>query len=489
MASSYTGMFLRQYMGQSSSAIPNSVNDWQNSPDLMVYGTAQAYTTGDFNNADNDHASRSWRFSQPPTPGSANYVYLRGLSLSASINATVYLYYCDATTLLEPQKWKSDTFEITTNGVSVSQNHFPFTAISYKQYTVSYYDDKTGSLITWTPPSASPAPHYYLIAWIDNTGSDNPPFAKTNAFTTLEELGAFVTSNTNMVFLDTWNQGIFLRQFPGQTNYQEGTGEQTSPDIIVTNITAAQDASSYATMSSYNASTLYQAATQQMKNFIYIRGLNTGAANASARVYLFYTTPTQIAPATWQSDTFTVAGVNCNYVDITADANGIAYTTIPIVWSIDAVQDYILIAYVDNSGGSTPPDFSIFGYVNSLMVEQFVATQPCLAWLKVTATAPAAAPDMSENISVTVDSGAAYVGLQFNKITTAGTVSFAIPGETGLNTLVHSNMHVPEGDSAVVWPVTYDTMVNTSLVLNFWSNGGTSGNGATITPITLIKKT
>ena len=489
---SYDGMFIRQYMGQTSSAIPNNTNNWQFSPDLLVYGTAAAYTTDTFNSSDDNYESRNWYYSQAPTPGKANYIYTRAYSLSANLNSKVYLFYCDSAAILQPKNWKSDTFEVTVDGgTAVAQNFFTLNAISMSQLITSYDPiAKKGSLVTWTPATTSPSPHYYLISWIDNSGNDSnkPPFAGLSDFASEAALEDYVKQNPNMAYLDTWYNGVFLRQFPGQTNYQEGSGTETCPDLILTNTAAVADPSTYATKASYDSNKLYQAATLKMRNFVYLRGLNTTSASASARVYLYYTTSDQPSPASWKSDTFTVAGKPCNYVDINASASGISATTMPLVWQLDSVDtgaNYILIAYVDDRVAPQPPDFSIFGFVNEKMIEQFVATQPRLTWLKINAQTPSAVPDMSYQFPLAITSGDNYVGLQFKNITTTGTVSLSAPGCSSTNSLIQNNMRVPAEGAAVTWPLHFPNDFNTSLVLNFWNNGGVNGNDANITALVI----
>lgn len=478
----YSGMFLRQYMGQSSQQIPNTTENWLYSPDLLVYGTAAAYSTSHFNSSLDDYESRSWYFSQPPTPGQANYVYVRGLSLSATqTSCIVHLFYCEAATLLKPKSWKSDTFSIKPlDGGQAGQNSFGMNWVSVKQLLVSEDTvNKHGFTITWTPPAATPAPHYYLIAWIDNSdGKNDPsPISDLPDFADMAALEAYVKAHPNMAMLDTWYNGVFLRQYAGQYQSQPGTGAQTAPDLIVTNTLAAPDPSVYTATLSYQDNTLHQDATLQMRNFIYPRAVNTSAAYRSARVYFYYTTSDQLSPAGWKSDTFTVAGKACNYVDIGAGTKALMVSQMPVVWRLDALNPgthYILISYTDDSGNPQPPDFTVFGFVNAEMIKQFVATQPRMSWLEIKGSAPQAKPDMSYEFPLTLKAGKPYVGLQFTNIGTAGKVSFSLPGTGKDTTLVRDQMSVPDPNAAVTWPLDIGKDFNTSLVLNYWSSGGGS---------------
>jgi len=494
----YTGLFLRQYMGQDISSIPNTTGNWFTSPDLLVYGTAPAYSTRNFNSRDEDYASRDYYFSQPPTPGSANYVYVRAKTLSPNLKSTLYLYYCEAAALLQPRNWQSGNFTVAVDtGAPVARNYFTLSADALGALLTSYDPvAQQGSLITWTPPAAGSAPHYYLIAWADNSsdGSNPPPFADLQPFSDLNTLGNYVQSNPNMVVLDTWYTGMFLRQYAGQTNYQPGSTAQGSPDLIVTGAVALADPTTYATPGAYASATLNQNVTLQMRNFIYPRVLNTSAVAKTARVYLYESTSDKLSPAGWQSGNFTVGGAPCNYVDITAQPGQVAVAQLPIVWRLDVPNpgtNYVLISYTDDSGSQDPPDFSIFGYVNSLMIEQFVATQPRIAWLQIDGARPTAVPDMSYEYPLTIAAGTYYTGLQFKGIPSGGTVTFSLPGSGAANTLVLQGMPVPDPNAAVTWPLTFPTALTTSLVLNYWANrsgGGGTGGGANIS-VALIPST
>ena len=486
----YSGLFLRQYMGQSSSEVPNVTDNWQFSPDLLVYGTTAALNTEVFNSPAKDFASRNWYFSQAPTPGQANYIYVRAMAMAGNITSTVYLFYCDGTTILQPKNWKSNGFSVTVgSGKPTIQNFFSMKAVTRGQQVVNYdpSNPTEGSLITWTPPSGT-TPHYYLIAWVDNSsdGSNKPPFATMNDFSSLSDLATYVKNNTNMVYLDTWYQGLFLRQYSGQTNYQAGGKPGMSPDIIITGISAVQDPSTYSSQASYNSPTLQQAAISRLQNFIYIRGLNTSPTKLKARVYLYYAEAGfSQDPPSWRYDTFSVAGKPCNYVDLTAEANAVAFTQMPIVWHVDTSTTYVLIAYVDNDPQDEPEqaDFSIFGFDDIETIEQLVATQPRLTWLKIISAAPPKMPDMSDNIPLSIPKGQVYCGLQFFN-TTAGQVSISMPGDSKDCTLIKTNITVPEPNAMVTWPLMFDNDLDTSLVFNYWNNTG--GHFTAISPMIIF---
>jgi len=499
-----TGMALRQYMGQKFSQFDNPPNGdlaWRFSPDLLVYGQNAAYSTSYFNTTIDDYNERSWYFSQVPTPGKTNYIYVRSKCLTPSQVSTLYFYYATDATLLQPQKWKTDTFtmqDLASSGPPLPGNSMKMQALATNSLVVSCDPVKQkGTLMTWTPATSD---HYYLICWVDNTGSDGPPFASLSDFTDTNALGEYIANHPQMTLLDTLYQSIFMRQNPGQTNAQEPSGTQTSPDILVTSNAAVLDYTQFATDASYQSSSLNNTVTLQERNFIYIRAKNTASQAKSARVYLFWTTTDQMAPASWRTDKFTVAGQACNYVDLQANQGGdILVSQLPVVWIADSLptstSQYILATYVDDSGDYTyPPDLSTFGFPNPQAVTQFVTTQPRMAWLSLTAVQPNPAPSMTTEIPMIFPAGAqgqsTYVGLQFVGVDTKSTVSFSIPGSSAGNTIIKANMAVPDPNAIVIWKVTFgEKAFNTSLVLNLWSNGGSSQPGAKVLPCIISSQT
>jgi hypothetical protein len=479
-----SGMFMRQFMGQSYNVSQPTNTPWQASPDIAVYaGTAQ-YDLSLL------QAAPNWAFHQMPQTGQgkSNNIYVRGYSTaSVSVTARISFYYVEDNQstgannpLLSPQNWKTDSF--TYNGTA--QNFLTITGAS----TFIFMTNSTP--LVWSPPTPDGGTSYCLIAWIDNTnGSNPPPFANLPAFTDVNALSQYIEGQRSIVAWDTASNGLFARQFPGQTVSQTGTGAQTSPDIIVTGPQAIQDASTLTTQSSYNSTTLNQNITLGERNFIYLRVLNPQNVQQSARVYLYYATTATISPPSWSSQGFTVAGMNQNWVDMEADTlNQVLVTTVPVVWVAPSPQSqYILIAYVDTSENPQPPDFSPFGYTQVSAITQFVSTQPQLVWLSLTNTVPAAAPTMSFEYPLPTHSTATqqYVGIQLKNIPADGTVSISIPGPDAADTIINASMRVPDPNAAVVWAVSYPANFQNSLILNYWKGNTLPPGGANITLIVL----
>jgi hypothetical protein len=462
----YTGgLFMRQYMGQAYNVSQPTNAPWQASPDLVVFAGSPAFDPSLLQSA------TGWALHQMPAAGNSNYVYVRGFNTSnVAVTARVSFFYAEDNRgagannpLLNPRNWKTDSF--TYNG----------TAQSYVNVAggSSFIYMTNSTPLIWSPPAPDSGTNYCLIAWIDNTnGSSPPPFATLPAFPDVNSLGEYIQGQRNIVAWDTAVNGLFARQFPGQTVYQAGTGAQTSPDIIVTGPQAAQDASSFASPSSYNSATLNQNVTLGERNFVYLRVLNPNNVQQRARVYLYYATPATISPPSWSPQGFTVAGQNQNWVDLKADTvNQVLVTTVPVVWTAPSAQNqYVLIAYVNGGENPQPPDFSPFGYSQASAITQVMSTQPQLVWLTLTNTVPATTPTMSYEYPLPAPSVATkqYVGIQFQNIPTDGTVSISIPGPDAADTIVNASLNIPDPNAVVVWPVSYPANFRNSIILTYW---------------------
>lgn len=461
-----TGIVVRQKVDRTSAVFTNS-------PDLIVTGTAAALDESAIIEPD----TYSWYFSQAPVPGSVNHLYVRGVNYTPGRQtSTVYLYWTTRDGLLDPTTWQSSGF--TVDGVS--QNHAELSALTIYQYVMTD--------LRWTPPPAERT-RYFLISWVDNDARPTPPVWPTTPFADLAALGRYVADNPTMAVLDTVYQGVFLRQFPGQTVFQGGTGAKTGPDLIVTGVAAAKNAALFGTQESYNSGTLSATAALGVRNFVYVRALNTAAGPASARVYLYWTMQSNLTPSGWQTSGFTVAGRTQNWVDLTAAAgNDVLVSTVPLVWfaPVDQTDLPVLIAYVDGSATPKPPDFTPFAYVNPTTVAKFVAGQPRLSWLALTGTT-APQPTVSWNVELAAGTGSnnLYVGVQLTDIPTDGTLSLSVPGPDAGNTIVVHSMRVPDPRAYVAWPVTYPDDFRTSAVMTYTAGPtvpGQAGIVATVVP-------
>jgi hypothetical protein len=463
------GILIRQRMDRTSPV-------YTNSPDLILTGTAPAFDES----AIIDVQTYSWYLSQTPVPGSPNYLYIRGVNYSdmGTQDSRVYLYWVAEEHLLNPAQWQSSGFSV--NGVD--QNHVEIRSDSMFDIVMTH--------LKWTPRATNV--RYYLISWIDNSASPVPPVWPTEPFADRAALHRYVADHATMAVLDTVYQGAFLRQFPKQTVFQAGTGAKTSPDLIVTGVAAAKDAASFTSQGSYDSDTLSATAARDVRNFVYVRAINTTGGAARARVYLYWTPSSRLSPVGWRTDSFAVAGHSQNWVDLTATRAGeVMVSTVPVVWWAPASETDppVLIAYVDNSVNPKPPDFTPFGYTTPTGVQRFMASLPRLTWLAITGTA-VPKTSMSWNVELAAGTGDnnRYVGVQLSKIPTDGTVSLSVPGPDADSTIVVQSLRVPDPNAYVAWPVTYPDNFRTSAVLTY-SEGATPPGGGSIVATTVPRPT
>jgi DNA-binding beta-propeller fold protein YncE len=452
-AGSSPGIVIRQALDETSPVFTNS-------PDLIVTGPEAAFDPSSLTDPD----AYGWYFSRAPVPGSANYVYVRGVNdaPAGTQQSRVYLYYAASDQLLDPARWQSSGFTVG----EAARNYVTLRAISQYQLVTANPPAR------WTPPGpASGGPTYFLISWTDDSADPVPPAWPTTPFADLAALGAYVRQHPAMAILDTVYRGAFLRQYPGQTVLNGGTGARTSPDVVVSGALAAPDAAAYTTANSYNSTALNATAALGVRNFIYLRAVNTVAGPAAARVYLYWATAADCSPPSWSATNFTFAGQDQNWVDLRAGTAGqIMVSTVPLVWLAPATATGppVLIAYVDNSADPQPPDFRSFGYLSGKAVGQFVAGHPQLAWLEVVGQ-QVPTPTMTALMPLSADSGAGYytVMVTFTDIPVGGTLSVSVPGADKDSTFVDGAMSNREPTQGVGRGMRYPGHFQTSAVLTY----------------------
>jgi len=476
---SYSGMFARQYQDQTPvTSAPDAT--WTNSPDLIAYTGQAAY--------DPTLLKRTfdWSTHQPPVAGQGSNLYLRGVDTSAKgTSARVSFFYAvnnpgaSPNPLLDPTTWKSDG--MTVGGTT--QNYVDIKSLAGGDLMVN------DTPLVWTPAAAPPAgATYALIAWVDNWGGNNPPpFASLTKFSSQAALNSFLAGVGTMVLWDGTYDGLFVRQFSGQTASQPGTGAQTSPDIISTGVNPAPNAALFTDPGQYDSGAVSAAVSSGVPNFIYLRVKNPNNGARRARVYLYAGDTATPALGGLQTGGFTVAGAPQNWVDLEADAaNEILVSTVPVVWvppvpQPGSIQPFLL-TYVDGSDDPQPPDFSVVGYGQLSAVQLFVGTQPQLSWVAVTVTAPSSAPTFAKQFAFTPPSaGSYYLGVQLQNMPSDGTFTVGAPGPDSANTLVMPSFHAPSPNAAVVWKVAFPAGFASSLVLSYWQGQTVPSNaGATL---------
>ncbi len=153
----------------------------------------------------------------------------------------------------------------------------------------------------------------------------------------------------------TLYSGIFLRDSLGDTNTlpRDGDSDAASPDIVNSGTEPSSDPQSdYG--DSYDQS-VGSDLVYGKKNNIYIRGKNYAANNVVGNASLYWCYARQLDnPSTWQQ---LATGSGANSSALAADADGIAVTATPFVWSPAAPSSgnpYVLIAAVSDPDNPNP---------------------------------------------------------------------------------------------------------------------------------------
>lgn len=435
---------MRQALG---SPPPSSTSAWLASPDLLPF-CAPAGDAGLLT------ARYDTGFAQAPVPAQPNQVYVRAKNTGTGAqSATAYLYWAEHDPLagifdnfLTPQNWLSTGFTVTgktTNAVSVQAANANDVVLG-------------SSPLAWTPTTlSSEVGHYVLIAWLDTGGNPPPDFTKLPAFASLDKVRQYVEGLPNLVMLDTAYSGFFSRQYQDQEPAISAADAtwNSAPDLVV-----------YAGQPAYDATLLERALNWSVhqppinggQNNLYVRGINASTGSLNARVSFYYAVNNPAAspnplldPKTWKSDAMTWNGKAQNHVDLTSNAGGDQMLNqTPVVWqpAAPAAGTYAVIAWIDNTGGSSPPPFASLPAFSSLgaLGEYVQGVRNLVMWdgeydglfvrqaAGQTASQPGTgaqtSPDIiSAGVAPAQDAGAYATSAAYNSATVANAVATGVP--------------------------------------------------------------
>jgi len=216
-AGSFSGLFLRDYIGQAPDSPPNG--SWCESPDIITHGTSvSGDPVKDFLTPGTDNCQLNGpSCNQPVQLGQDNFVYVRGLNTSSStMTATVTLYYTQSDLIMWPKNWTGDKIYEAVHSVSTMSPGVE------KNYTVVTAAPPSGANQGWTvtnppfiweapqfPPTASGGDHYCMIAFTE-VGDTGKPFDLTTlpgyAQMSFAQLAALLQSTHNMAWRNTVDQ-------------------------------------------------------------------------------------------------------------------------------------------------------------------------------------------------------------------------------------------------------------------------------------------
>jgi len=275
-------------------------------------------------------------------------------------------------------------------------------------------------------------------------------------------------------------QGIFMREYVGQTADAARTGWSQSPDIIpwgtgqtTDDLTTPQ---SYATDPSQG-----HTVTMQAWNYVYLRGVNTAPGPQDAKIYLYYVESALLLwPCDWRGGpvqpmgtpdpNMMLSGLAQNFVPVHAAAqNQVVVPNPTLLWYPPAFTQpnsdhYCMVTWVDN-GNNPPPDFSQSAAWGQQELTDFIVGHPNVTTHN-TCDVYAQGPTRSNyTIIKTKDQSLqVYITVTFSNIPADGTFTLNIPGPTPDQNITVARRAVPTDPPTLTYIVTYppkfQTMVN-----------------------------
>lgn len=191
----YSGLFLRDYIGQSPSGGTGS--GWTYSPDIIPYGPSQMAdpsVLGQQANYNTDYGLNS-----QIVLDQFNNVYFRGINTNnASQKSRLYAFWAVPQICLYPSQWSNSNFFAFSDPLE-QKNWVDITAGPSGSETAIGY---TNVPLSWKPLSAYP--HYCLVAWVDNSDTPTQPdLASFSNFSTWDQLGTFIVEHPNIAWRNT----------------------------------------------------------------------------------------------------------------------------------------------------------------------------------------------------------------------------------------------------------------------------------------------
>lgn len=219
----YTGIFVRQYLGQTPSDIgqgtcscPDIISNTSMPPTPSIFTTPSNYATQPSNTVDLNNE---------------NYVYLRGLQANGYTGGTnFFFYYVENDLSLWPKNWT--LAQNVTTGTAQPPGSYQNWA-----YALNPNPGSTGQILLvnqpllWKPSPPSAGNHYCAICWADNSTANNPippDFNYLGRMSSFNDLMVFLGQHPNMGWLNTNDVNV---PPPGQT-YQTQITTQASAETV-----------------------------------------------------------------------------------------------------------------------------------------------------------------------------------------------------------------------------------------------------------------
>lgn len=278
-------------------------------------------------------------------------------------------------------------------------------------------------------------------------------------------------SQANDDTVSTSYQGLFIRDYVGETSTEAGSGGWTnSPDIICNGPNPISDPALITNSDYYNVG--WPASVGQLpgvNNFVYIRGKNVNAPNPTSTVYFYYA-PMSISllPVGWQTSHITYNGETTNKAVINVGSNGdIVDTTPAFLWTPPkAHEHYCLVAWARNGTdqGTAPTLPSINTWSD---LGTFILNHPDVAWQNVAEISPQnGVIQHTCPIDNPPQGGKVSIGLSFDNVPVGGTWEMTVPLSDNQN-FHQSGLVQADQPYAVTFPVNLPDDWKTSITFKY----------------------
>lgn len=287
-------------------------------------------------------------------------------------------------------------------------------------------------------------------------------------------------------------EGIFVRDYVGETTTDHSQGSwTTSPDIICNGTTPIKNIGTLTDQSNYDKglpSTNTQ--TPKQENYVYVRGKNMNTATLKAKIWLYYVDTTIVLwPQNWKSNNIKgtynkTKGIWDHGQEVDAKTAGEIVATSPgFLWTPPSTGiHYCLTAWVSNEPDTSAPDLYDVGTVNDMA--KWILERPNVSWrntIEVDATQPTIQD--SGRIDGAKYGGLINVGVQLKNLPVGGEIEFSVQGDKPETTVVYPKTKISNPNAAITVQVNWTPGYNSSVVFKYYKGDTKPEDGANIIPI------
>jgi len=273
--------------------------------------------------------------------------------------------------------------------------------------------------------------------------------------------------------------GLFMRHYLGEKPGDPPSGWSASPDVWPYGQAIEPDRTKFTTPEGYAKDWGTVVKTGGTNNYVYVRGMNPGAADITSRVYFYYTRGSlAMWPANWQSDYTTVNKETRNWVDVTAPANGgVGVCDVPLLWTPPnlppGTDHYCIIGWAVDGPDPQPPDFAHYSQFTTFDdLVYFIQSHHNMAW-RNTVDVVTPPPNYSYNTALSMPDagGTVYLTVTFKDIPPDGTFAVNVAGTDPSNSVAlppSSLANYQGGFTPRNNPLIFPSKFDTSVQVQYW---------------------